>query len=100
MENLKITPKQFQILLLLYRFRFLDRTHIQRLLNHKDRKRINAWLKDLTNKNIISRKYSQKLKENTKPAIYCLATKSRKLLLNHPDINEKILKRVYRDKTR
>jgi hypothetical protein len=94
------TPKQLNILLLLYRFRFLNRIQIQKLLNHKDPRRINAWLKDLTTRNIIGRKYSTKLLANTKPAVYYLATKSRAILLTQPDINEKLLKRVYREKTR
>ena len=94
------TPKQLNILLLLYRFRFLNRIQIQKLLNHKDPRRINTWLKDLTDRNIIGRKYSTKLLANTKPAIYHLATKSRAILLVQPDINEKLLKRVYREKTR
>ena len=94
------TPKQLNILLLLYRFRFLNRIQIQKLLNHKDPRRINTWLKDLTTRNIIGRKYSTKLLANTKPAIYHLATKSRAILLAQPDINEKLLKRVYREKTR
>jgi hypothetical protein len=93
-----ITPKQLEILTLIYRFRFLNRHHIQTLLNHKDTKTINIWLKDLTNKNILGRIYSSKLKENTKPAIYYLATKSRKVLLDQDNINEKILNRAYRDK--
>ena len=96
----KTTPKQLEILLLLYRFRFLNRIQIQQLLNHKDPRRINTWLKDLTERNIIGRKYSKKLLDNTKPAIYHLATKSRKILLNHPDTSEKLLKRVYQEKTR
>jgi len=99
MENLKITPKQLQIILLLYRFRFLDRIQIQQFLNHKNHRRIIAWLNDLTDKKIIGRIYYRKLKDN-KPAIYHLATKSRKILLDHPNTNEKLLKRVYRDKTR
>jgi hypothetical protein len=94
------TPKQLKILLLLYCFRFLNRIHIQKLLNHKDPRRINTWLKDLTEKNIIGRKYSTKLLANTKPAIYHLATKSRSILLTQPNINEKLLKRVCREKTR
>lgn len=93
-----ITPKQLEILTLIYRFRFLNRTQLQTLLNHKDTKRINTWLKDLTDKNILGRIYSTKLKENTKPAIYHLATKSRKILLDQEDTNEKILNRAYRDK--
>jgi hypothetical protein len=100
MDELKVTPKQLEILLLLYRFRFLDRTHIQRFLNHKDRRRINSWLKDLSTRNIIGRKYSRSLKENTKPAIYYLSTNSRKILLDLPETNEKALKRVYREKKR
>ncbi len=94
------TPKQLNILLLLYRFRFLNRIQIQKLLNHKTPRRINTWLKDLTERNIVGRKYSTKLLANTKPAIYHLATKSRTILLTQPDINEKLLKRVYREKTR
>lgn len=100
MDKLKITPKQLEILLLLYCFRFLDRTHIQQLLNHKSPRRINSWLKDLTNKNIIGRHYSKKLKENTKPAVYYLSTKSKKILLNQKSTDENILNRVYRDKKR
>jgi hypothetical protein len=96
MDN--ITHKQLEILKLIYRFRFLNRTQIQTLLNHKDAKRINTWLKDLTVKNVLGRNYSTKLKENTKPAIYYLATKSRKILLEQENTNEKILRRAYRDK--
>ncbi len=96
----QVTPKQLTILLLLYRFRFLNRIQIQKLLNHKSPRRINTWLKDLTKRNIVGRKYSNKLLVNTRPAIYCLATKSRKILLTRPNIQEKLLARVYRDKTR
>lgn len=38
--NTPITLQQQQIILLLYRFRFLDRTQIQQYLNHKNHKRI------------------------------------------------------------
>ena len=96
MEN--ITPKQLQILILLYRFRFLNRTQIQQFLNHKDPRRINIWLKDLTTKKILGQNYSTKLKENTKPAVYYLASKSRKILLEQPDINEKLVNRAYRNR--
>ncbi len=93
-----ITPKQLEILKLIYRFRFLNRHQIQTLLKHKDPKRINSWLKDLTEKNILGRIYSTRLKENTRPAIYYLATKSRRILLKQENTNEKILRRAYRDK--
>lgn len=98
--TLNITPKQLQILILLYRFRFLNRIQIQTILKHKDPKRINTWLKDLTNKKIIGRHYSKKLSENNKPAIYYLAINCKQFLINQNEINENILKRVYREKTR
>lgn len=100
MDQTNLTSKQLEILLLLYRYRFLNRTHLQKFLNHKGPRRINSWLKDLTSQNIIGRKYSRKLKENTKPAIYHLATGSRKILLDHEETDAKTLKRVYREKTR
>ena len=95
-----ITPKQLELLILLYRFRFLNRSQLQTLLKHKDTKRINTWLKDLTNKKILGRHYSTKLKENTKPAIYYLMTKSKALLINQPGVDEKLLRRAYREKIR
>lgn len=66
----KITNKQQEILILIYQFRFLNRVQIQSLLNHKDYKTINQWLKDLTEKEDINRIYSDKAGENMKPAIY------------------------------
>lgn len=99
--DITITPKQLEILILLYRFRFLNRLQLQQLLHHKDTKRINSWLKDLTNKKIIGRHYSTRLKENTKPAIYFLMTKSKTFLTGKPNVDEKLLlKRIYREKIR
>ena len=76
-----ITNKQKEILLLLYRFRFLNRIQIQTLLNNKDYKNINLWLKDLTTKN-----YTGKIFERTpginKPAIYLRFREAEHLRLN------------------
>jgi len=68
----KLTNKQAEILNLLYRYRFLNRVQIQALLSHKDYRRINAWLKDLTEKQYVKRIYSTHFLEKTKPAIYYL----------------------------
>lgn len=95
-----VTRKQLHLLILLYRFRFLNRIQLQTLLQHKDTKRINTWLKDLTNKKIIGRHYSSKLGESTNPAIYYLMTESKKLLTGQPNVDDSQLKRVYREKTR
>ena len=100
MVPIKITPHQREILLLLYRFRFLNRHHLQSFLNHKDPKRIKVWLKDLTNKKLIGRIYSNTIGENTKPAIYYLASKSHNLLKEEKDTDTRILKRVYRERLR
>ena len=45
-----IAAKQQEIPKLIYKFRFLNRIQIQTLLNHKDKRRINSWLKDLSEK--------------------------------------------------
>lgn len=100
MNHQSITPKQQEILYLIYRYRFLNRIQIQHFLHHKHRKRINSWLKNLTDKQIIGRKYSRKLTANNQPAIYHLATKSRNILLERDDTSEKLLKRVYQEKLR
>lgn len=68
-----ITPKQQEILLCLYRFRFLNSTQIQTILHNKDKRNINTWLKDLVANNYIGRKYENTLAENAKPARYFLA---------------------------
>lgn len=98
--EIKTTPKQLEILHLLYRFRFLNRHHIQTFLNHKDPKRINEWLKDLTSKQIIGRIYSKRLGENIQPAIYYLSSKSHHILKYQDQIDKRILKRVYRERLR
>lgn len=95
-----LTKKQLEILILLYRFRFLNRIHIQQHLNHKNDTRISSWLKNLTDKQIINRIYSQTLGEINKPSIYYLATQSRQILKEVDTCNPDLLKRVYREKTR
>lgn len=67
-----LTTRQQDIIELLYRYRFLNRIQIQALMQHKDYHRINAWLKDLTEKQYVTRIYSTHFLEKTKPAIYYL----------------------------
>lgn len=94
------TSKQLEILILLYHFRFLNRQHIQKFLHHKSHTLINSWLTDLTSKKTIGRIYSEKLKDNTIPAIYHLDTKAVVVLKGHPSIDQTVLKKAYRDRTR
>lgn len=95
-----ITIKQFAILTNIYRFRFLNRVQIQTLLNHKDYRRINAWLKDLTDKKCLERIYSHTMPENTKPAVYYLGKNGRRWLSgddHYLGIEELELSHQYRD---
>lgn len=90
----KITTKQEEILKLLYSYRFLNRIQIQTLMNHKDKRRVGAWLKDLREKQYISWIYSTDFLEKTKPAIYYLGINGIRHLttlereLTDPETNE------------
>ena len=68
----KTTTKQEDILKLLYVYRYLDRKQIQLAMNHTDKRRILAWLKDLREKHYVEWIYSTDFAEKTKPAIYYL----------------------------
>jgi len=69
-----ITTKQQEILKLIYRYRFLNRTHIQALLGHKDKRRIISWLKDLRDKQYVDWHYdATDFIAKSQPAIYYLA---------------------------
>lgn len=100
MTKHSITPKQQEILFHLYTFRYLNRHHIQHLLNHKDSARINKWLTDLTNKHYIHQIYSNTYGENTKPAIYYLGNNSITILKNNPNVTPERLVKVYKERGR
>lgn len=100
MEQPTITKKQNEIPYLYYRFRFLDRKHIQTLLNHKSPSLIKEWLIDMTKKRILSRTYSRKFGENIKPAVYWLDIKSRNILKENENVIPSILERIYNEKKR
>ncbi len=70
------------------------------MLGHKYPSRVKAWLANLTKKEILDRTYSRKFGENTKPATYFLATKSRYLLMDRKGVVPALLERVYKEKQR
>lgn len=82
----------------LYRFRYLNRPQIQTLLNHKYFHRVIVWLNEMTEKRYIARDFNRKFAGE--PAIYCLDTKSRKIMLGRDGIKNSLLKKAYYDKTR
>lgn len=91
-----ITNTQKNIIYLIYRYRFLTRFHIQQLLSHAHRQKINLWLKDLHAKKYLNRLYSPKYQENTKPAIYYINTNGiRFLKINDQENNEQTQKLYY-----
>lgn len=96
----KITNKQQEILLLLYRYRFLNRIQIQAFLSHKYPKRINDWLRDLYEKDYVGRIYSTNFGENTKPAIYFIGTNGIRFLKTQDDCCVEVIQRLYREKSR
>lgn len=95
-----ITNKQKEILLLLYRFRFLNRLQLQQLLNHTTYKRINLWLKDLTEKEYTTRIFKRSWTENSVPAKYYIAKHGIRFLKTQPDTKQEYLKKLYREKDR
>ncbi len=93
-----ITKKERLILMLLYIFRFLNSKQIQEFLNHKDHRRINSWLKDLSNKKYIERDFKAIFGTLTKPAVYYLTALGRKDIKDgHDYYFPHYLKRISRD---
>ena len=93
------TPKQIEILKLIYKFRFLNRTQIQFILNHKQKQKIIIWLNSLTEQKYLKRYFDKKLA--TIPAAYSLGSMARKYFLKnskeYKDITTSLLSRVWRE---
>ncbi len=83
--------------MLIYKFRFLDRIQIQTLMNHKDARRINVWLKDLVEKKFLGRIYTRKIPENIKPAIYYVAINGIHWFEGRRECNSEILARLKKE---
>ncbi len=95
-----LSKRQRQILILLYRFRFLTTNHIKQFLKHKNSTRIQQWLQYLTTNTYILSDYDRSTFEtNRKPAVYCLASKSKHILELEKDCADALLRRIYKEKT-
>ncbi len=92
-----ITKKQQEILLLLYKFRFLTRPQIQTLLHHKNPRRVNDWLPDLMTKKYVERILDNKHKINNVPAIYFIAENGIRFLKTLPQCEIHYINRLYTD---
>lgn len=93
-----ISNHQLTILLLLYKFRFLNTNQLQKLLKQKDPQQSQLWLKDLTDRYFIFQDYSRKkIEDNNKPAIYNIKTKSNKILKDQKACDLILLRRSYKE---
>lgn len=95
-----ITEKQKEILFLLYRFRFLNRIQIQKLLHHKNPKNINVWLKDLTEKEYTGRIYENTREGMIIPARYYIKKNGIKFLRKQQNIEKSYLPKLHQEDRR
>jgi hypothetical protein len=98
-QQFSLTQKLKEILLLLYRFRFLDRIQIQEMLNHKYKGRVNIWLSELIEKEFIGKVDQTTLKNYNKPDIYFLRKKGIAFVRKEYSIENKYLGKLYREET-
>lgn len=96
-----ITYRQQEILTLLYKYRFLNRTQIQIFLNHKDKRRVVAWLKDLRGKEYIDWHYdSSTLMTRSQPAIYFMSINGIRYLRSLSGYRTEEFRNLYKESTR
>ena len=69
-------------------------------MKHKDKKTINLWLKDLTEKRYVNRIYSDHFLEKTKPAIYYLGINGIRHLKTADEYPIEELRKRYREHER
>lgn len=97
----KLTPKQQEIIKLIYRYRFITRKQIQSLLGHTDKRRISAWLKELREQQFINWFYDPAdPTERSTPAIHFLDTNGIRFLRQTGEYIEADLRKRYKDATR
>jgi hypothetical protein len=94
------TPKQQDILKLLYRYRFANRIQLQEFMGHKNKRRIAEWLRDLREKHYVEWIYSTDFAEKTKPAIYYLGLNGVRYLKTVDEYPLKEVRKRYRESSR
>lgn len=96
-----LTPKQQEILKLIYRYRFLNRIQIQKLLKHKDKRRIISWLKDLREKEYVDWHYNATdFIAKSQPGIYYLSLNGIRYLRSLNEYPTEELRKRYKESTR
>lgn len=96
----KLTKVQKTILLLFYRFRFLTRTHLQNLLNHKSTSRIAVWINDLYKQGYVLKKEKLDPTDVREPEVFYLSHKSIQVLKKNESCDKRVLRKFYREEKR
>jgi hypothetical protein len=97
----KITPKQQEIIKLLYTYRFIARKQLQILLGHTDKRRVSSWLKELREQQFIDWIYDPlDPNERSTPAIYFLSINGIRFLRQTKQYPEADLRKRYKDNER
>ena len=94
-----LKDKQKEILILIYRYRFLNREQIQTLLQHKHHNRIIIWLNELIDKKYLISYYTKSMYST--PALYSLGSQGRKyfrMYAKQYKIHVSLLDRVWHEK--
>lgn len=92
----ELNQKSTDILLLLYRFRFLTRSQIQTMLGHKYHSRVLVWINELVKYGFILKFYEKSMLSD--PAIYCLDKEGRKYLKKSEKAELEPLSRAWKEK--
>ena len=95
-----ITNKQQQLPLVLAKFRFLNSSHFQSLLKQKDKRRINTWLKDLTEKEYLVRISYSLPERNARSTVYRMGLNGIRFLKTWDNISARLIKNLYRENER
>lgn len=89
-----IKHKQKEILYILLRFRTISSKQIQLLLHHKNHKRINAWLKELHDKNYIGKHKETRSPGYNIPAIFYLEKNGSLFLKEQANVEKSYLNKM------
>lgn len=93
-QLIPINKRQTEILIFLYRFRFLTRLQIQNLLTHKSHSKIVVWLNQMLKPKLVSKHQSS----STVTAYYSLGTIGRKYLITQKLVKKTLpLNRIWRE---
>ena len=95
--SLNLNPKQYQILLLIYKFRFATASL---LAGYKQVSEVSMRksLKVLVDHGYLYKRYGRIYKIDRIPASYSLSAKARGVLKDNPEINKQVLHARYKDK--